>query len=159
MKNAISAIILILGAFLPAVAHSESRVVFREGGRECSLDYDTGIFMKSSLDSENYRRFSGPNKHIYFRVTAFANEENLTPVEIRKEYILRKGKKDLVYDSIKDQFLVLSGYRGKDIFYTKISLSPNNQTICVLDIFYPRAARRAFDSQVTRMSLSFVARR
>jgi hypothetical protein len=155
MKFAIFGIGLILGGISPTLAHSESRVVFRDDRHECRLDYDRDMFAPSSLDSES--RFAGPNEDTYFRVTAPANDENLTPREIRKEYLLKKGRKDLVYERTNGEFLVLSGYRGQSIFYTKIALSPDNETICVLHISYPRKAKRAFNSRVTRMSRSFTA--
>ncbi len=79
----------------------------------------------------------------------------MSPEKIRKEFVLKRDKKDLVYDRTNDQFLVLSGYRGANIFYTKIALSPDNKTICVLDIFYPSELKQTFDEEVTRMSLSF----
>jgi hypothetical protein len=157
MKFAIIGIGLILGAISPTPAHSESRVVFRDGRHECRLDYDRHMFTPGSLDSENYLRFSGPNKDTHFSVTAVPNDENLTPKEIRKEYLVKRGRADLVYERTKGEFLVLSGFRGRNIFYTKVALSPNNKTICVLHISYPRKAKRAFDSRVTRMSRSFAA--
>ena len=158
MKNAVSAMILILGTLFPTAANSESQVVFRQANHECTLDYDRSAFVVSSIDSENYRRFSRPDPETYFRVTALANDENMTPEKIRNGYLLKRGRKDLVYDLTKGQFLVLSGYRGQNIFYTKIALSGDNKTICVLDIFYPRKLRRSMDSEVTRMSQSFAAK-
>lgn len=157
MKNAIFAIISIVVMFIPAMANSESRVVFQEDGHACRLDYDSGFFKRSSLDSDHHRRFLGPNANTYFRVTALANDKNMTLGKIRKDYLLERGQKDLVYDRVTGNFLVLSGYRGKSIFYTKIALSPDKKTVCVLDIFYPRESKRAFDPQVTRMSHSFAA--
>ena len=150
--------VLIWGAISPTLAYSESRVVFRDDRHECRLDYDRDMFTPGSLDSENYRRFSGPNKDTHFSVTAVPNDENLTPKEIRKEYLVKRGTKDLVYERTKSEFLVLSGFRGRNIFYTKIALSPDNETICVLHISYPRTAKRAFDTRVTRMSRSFAAK-
>ena len=155
MRSAFSAIILVL--FIPIAANSASPVVFQKDGHACTLDYDRAIFMAGANNKDNYQRFSGPNPDTYFRVTALANEENMTPEKIRNGYLEKRGKKDLVYDRMKSGFVVLSGYRGRNIFYTKISISPNNKTVCVLDIFYPPELKRAFDSQVTRMSLSFAA--
>ena len=83
----------------------------------------------------------------------------MTPTEIKAEYIKKKGTKDLVYDRSKKDFLVLSGFNGEMIFYTKIALSSDNETICVMHISYPRKLKRAFDAIVTRMSRSFIAAR
>ena len=158
MKNVISAIMSAAVMFVPTGAISAGLVVFQEDGHACTLDYDKNMFARISLDPDGHRRFSGSNENTYFRVTALANDESMTPFEIRKDYLLKRGKKELVYDRAKGDFLVLSGYRGQSIFYTKISLSPNNKTVCVLDIFYPRELKRAFDPYVTRMSHSFAAK-
>jgi hypothetical protein len=158
MKPALFAISFLCGVFTSAASGSAaSQVVYQQGGHKCVLDYDSNVFKAGSIQQDNYRRFSGTNPDTYFRVTAASNEENISPEKIREEFILKRGKKDLVYDRTKDQFLVLSGYRGANIFYTKIALSADNKTICVLDIFYPRQLRRSFDEEVTRMSLSFAA--
>jgi hypothetical protein len=157
MKYSILAVIIMFAASATSVAHSESRVIIRDDGHECRLDYDKNMFTRGSLDSDNYRRFAGPNQDIYFRVAALPNDENLTPNKIRREYLKKRGTKDLVYERTKGEFLVLSGFRGQNIFYTKISVSKDNKTICVLDISYPREAKRAFDAIVTGMSRSFSA--
>ena len=140
-----------------AVGFAESWADYKDGTQKCKLKYASSIFARGAIDSENFQRFSGPNKDTYFRVLGHPNEEQLTPGEIRAEYIKKKGTTDLVYERTTRDFLVLSGYRGKNIFYTKIALSPDNETICVLHLSYPRRAKRAFDAIVTRMSQSFAA--
>jgi hypothetical protein len=157
MKPAIPALLLALGTFASPAAHAESWERYESEVHHCSLDYASNLFALGELDSEDYLRFSGPDKDTYFRVTGISNEEKLTPAEIRAEYVKEKGKADLVYERTKTDFLVLSGYRGNNIFYTKIALSPNNENICVLHISYPRKAKRAFDAVVTRTSRSFAA--
>jgi hypothetical protein len=62
---------------------------------------------------------------------------------------------DITYNRTKSSFLVLSGYRGRDIFYTKVAVSPDRRVACILDITYPRSLKRQFDGIVTRMSRSF----
>jgi hypothetical protein len=142
---------------VPPLTYAESWAVYRDDTQKCRLKYASSMFAQGEIDSENFQRFSGPNKDTYFRVLGLPNEEQLTPGEIRAEYIKKKGTTDLVYERTKRDFLVLSGYRGTNIFYTKIALSPDTQNICVLHLSYPRKAKRAFDEIVTRMSLSFAA--
>jgi len=146
-----------LAALLASPVQAESWAIYKTDTHKCSLEYANSIFTRGEIDAENFQRFSGPNKDTYFRVTGLANEEHLTPREIRSEYKNSKGKNDLVYERTKSDFLVLSGFRGEQIFYTRIAVSPNNETICVLHIVYPRTAKRAFDPIVTRMSRSFTA--
>ena len=155
MKYPVPVLLLIFAAVAPTPAHAESWAVYNED--KCRLKYPISLFDQGGIDAENFQRFSGPNKDTYFRTIGLPNEEQLTPGEIRAEYIKKKGTTDLVYERTKSDFLVLSGYRGKNIFYTKIALSPDNETICVLHLSYPRKAKRAFDAIVTRMSRSFAA--
>lgn len=143
--------------FLAPPGEAATWAVYHDETRKCRLNYASNIFAPGEIDAEDYQRFSGPNKNIYFRVTGLPNEEQFSPAEIRLEYIKTKGKSDLVYERTKRDFLVLSGFRDQKIFYTKIALSPNNKNVCVLHIVYPRKAKRAFDPIVTRMSRSFMA--
>jgi serine/threonine-protein kinase len=155
VKYTVPILLLILAAVAPTLAHAESWAKYQED--KCRLKYPISLFNQGGIDAENFQLFSGPDKDTYFRTIGLRNEEQLTPGEIRAEYIKEKGTTDLVYERTKRNFLVLSGYRGQNIFYTKIALSPDNQTICVLHISYPREAKRSFDAIVTRMSRSFTA--
>lgn len=157
MKLAIPALLLVLGTLDSTLARAESWTRYKSDVHPCRLDYASSLFDLGAMDSENVQWFSGPDKNTYFRVSGVSNEEKLTPREIRAEYLKDKGEADLVYERTKTDFLVLSGFRGSNIFYTKIALSPGNETVCVLHISYPRKAKRAFDAVVTRMSRSFTA--
>ncbi|MBC8035709.1 MAG: hypothetical protein H7X89_00610 [Rhizobiales bacterium] len=159
MKYAVPALIVIVGTLAPTAARAESWAVYQDGLHECRLEYASDVFTQDSLDEEKFQRFSGPNKQTYFRVKGLPNQEKWSPAQIRAEYIKSRGAADVVYERTKRDFLVLSGFRGDNIFYTKVALSSDNEIICVLDISYPRKAKRAFDAVVTRMSRSFAAER
>lgn len=157
VKYPVPVLLLIFAASVPTLVQAESWAVYRDDTQKCRLMYANNVFAPGGIDAENFQRFSGLNKDTYFRTIGLPNEEQLTPSEIRAEYIKKRGTTDLVYERTKRDFLVLSGFRGQNIFYTKIALSPDNRTICVLHISYPRKAKRAFDAIVTRMSRSFAA--
>jgi hypothetical protein len=151
---------LLFGMFIALMATSGEAAtwaVYQDDTQKCRLNYASNVFALGEIDEENFQRFAGPNKDTYFRVTSLPNDEQLSPREIRAEYIKNRGKSDLVYERTKRDFLVLSGIRDQKIFYTKIAVSPDNKNICVLHIVYPRKAKRAFDAIVTRMSRSFTA--
>ena len=150
---------LVLGGFviLPTPAKAAAWEVYQDDSQKCQLDYASSVFTLGQKDDEDFQRFSGPNKDIYFRVSGLPNEEDLSPREIRAEYIKNRGKSEIVYERTKTDFLVLSGTRDGKIFYSKIAVSPDNKNICVLHIVYPRKDKRAFDAIVTRMSRSFKA--
>ena len=142
---------------LPAPGHAATWAVYQDETETCRLDYATNLFTLGKKDAEDFQRFSGPNKNIYFRIAGLPNDEGLSPREIRAEYIKNRGKAEIVYERTKTDFLVLSGIRDRKIFYSKIAVSPNTKNICVLHIVYPQKVKRAFDAIVTRMSRSFKA--
>jgi len=157
MKYAIPVLLLIAASFAPTAAGAESWAVYQDETHGCRLKYASSIFTPDAIDQDKFQRFAGPNERTYFRVKGLPNKENWTPAQIRAEYTKARGKADVVYERTRTDFLVLSGIRDSNIFYTKVALSKDNGTICVLDISYPRKAKRAFDHVVTRMSLSFGA--
>jgi hypothetical protein len=158
MKCAFALSLLVFAAFVPSPVQAESWAFYRDASHKCNLMYESRVFSRNETDAEDFRRFYGPNQDTYFRVIGLPNEEVLTPIKIRAEYIKKRTATDLVYERTKRDFLVLSGFRGQNIFYTKIAISPDHKNICVLHIFYPRTDKRAFDKIVTRMSRSFVAK-
>lgn len=143
---------------LPAPGHAATWEIYQDDTEKCRLDYATNVFTLGKKDAEDFQRFSGPNKDIYFRVAGLPNDEGLSPREIRAEYIKNRGKAEIVYERTNSDFLVLSGIRDRKIFYSKIAVSQNTKNICVLHIIYPQKAKRAFDAIITRMSRSFKAR-
>jgi hypothetical protein len=155
MKNSIPAFLMMLGACLSTAARAEDWTVYQDEQHGCRLEYASRVFTQGPVDPDKFLRFTGPNKDIYFRVRGLSNEKNWTPERIRAEYIKSRGAAGVSYERTKEGFLVLSGIRGGNIFYTKVALSSDNRTICVLYISYPRKEKRAFDAIVTHMSHSF----
>ena len=154
MKYTVPILLLVLAAVAPIPAHAESWANYKVD--KCRLKYPISLFDPGGIDAENFQRFSGPNKDTYFRTIGLPNEEQLTPGEIRAEYIKEKGTTDLVYERTKRIFWSYRAIVARTSLYEDSS-SPDNQTICVLHISYPREAKRSFDSIVTRMSRSFTA--
>jgi hypothetical protein len=147
------------GLFLALSTPGEAATwaVYQDQTEKCRLDYASSVFALGKKDADDFQRFSGPNKDTYFRVAGLPNEEQLSPKQIRMEYIKNRGKSEIVYERTKSDFLVLSGIRNGKIFYSKVAVSPNTNNICVLHIVYPQKAKRGFDAIVTRMSRSFIA--
>jgi hypothetical protein len=139
-----------------APSHSESWTVYRDSLYGCRLEYPSSLFSQEPLDlAENFQKFSGSNAQIFFRVMGVENKDKLSPAGVKARYLSADVPGDIVYERTKPDFLVLSGYRGGSIFYTKVAESPDQRTICILEITYPRKAKKAFDGVVTRMSRSF----
>jgi hypothetical protein len=134
----------------------ERWTVYRDSVHGCRLQYST-MFKQEPWDlEEKFLRFAGPNDRTFFRVMGTRNDESLSPAQIRAKYVASDIPGELVYERTRSDFLVLSGYRGDSIFYTKVAVSDDKRTICVLEITYPRKDKRALDQVVTRMSRTFM---
>jgi hypothetical protein len=140
----------------PLQGHAETWAQYRDSTSDCQLEYPDALFTQEPLDlEEDIQRFSGPNEQTYFRVRAVDNQDRLTPAEIKARYVRSDIPGEVVYERTRPDFLVLSGYRDDSIFYTKIAVSADERMVCILEITYPRQAKREFDDVVTRMSRSF----
>jgi hypothetical protein len=144
----------------PASAQELAWRVYDDAAHGCELDYPGAIFAADTVKPDEPRRFSSSDENIYFRVLGTENTAGWTPAEIKRKYLGSNMPGDIVYERTKNEFLVLSGYRDGNIFYTKVVVSGDRRVACILDITYPRAMKQRFDEIVTRMSRSFsVARR
>lgn len=124
----------------------------------CRLEYPSSVFAAREPEPEGPHHFSGPNEGTNFRVLGVDNTSRRTPADIKAEYLRSNIPGEITYERTKREFLVLSGYRGESIFYTKVSVSKDGKMACVLEITYPREDKRKFDGIVTRMSRSFTHR-
>jgi hypothetical protein len=158
MKFGVSAFAAAGVAFLwasTAAAQDLAWRVYDDVELGCELDYPGAIFSPDAAQPNEPRRFSSSNEDIYFRVLGTENTAGWTPAEIRRKYLGSSMPGKVIYERTKNEFLVLSGYRDGNIFYTKVVVSEDRRVACILDITYPRAMKDSFDRIVTRMSRSF----
>ena len=129
---------------------------YQDVSRQCHLEYPSSIFMRGSVDEDDFLHFSNFGGDASFRIKSLPNEEILTPGKIKAEFV-KKTHSILVYDQEKDDFLLLSGFQSENIFYSKIALSEDRKQLYVLHISYP-ISDKAFDGIVLRMAWSFRAK-
>ena len=157
MRRLIPILVLLASMVIPTAAvRGEEWSVYSDSVHGCRIEY---LLEFSARTSSTWRRissvFSGPREDTFFRVMGVDNDEFLEPEKIRSTYLEENAPGDVVYDRTRDDFLVLSGYRGDSIFYTRIAVSGDKRTLCIVEIAYPREQKREFDQIVTRMSRSF----
>jgi hypothetical protein len=128
--------------------------IYEDADYDCVLDYPAGLFSPQAVPPGKPRLFSGPDGDVYFRIQGMENADGWTPQTIRDKYVSANIPGDLTYDRTRSDFVVLSGHRGANIFYTKVAVSSDRRSACVLEITYPRVQKEAFDRIVTRMSHS-----
>jgi hypothetical protein len=130
--------------------------IYEDANSNCLLEYPAGLFRpEAGQRSDEPRRFSGPDAHVYFRIKGVKNPHGWSPRAIKEKFLSKDVPGDVSYDRTRRDFFVVSGYRGADIFYTKVALSSDRSSACVLEITYPRVQKKSFDQIVTRISRSF----
>jgi hypothetical protein len=154
-KSALALAGLTIICVLPASAQDLTWRVYDDAEHGCELEYPATIFAADAVRSDQPRRFSSSDENVYFRILGTVNSAGWTPAEIKRKYLGSSMPGKVVYERTKDEFLVLSGYRNGNIFYTKVVVSDDRRVACILDLTYPRAMKRRFDGIVTRMSRSF----
>jgi hypothetical protein len=128
--------------------------IYKDAGFSCVLDYPAGLFSPKAVPPGKPRLFSSQDGDVYFRIQGMENPDRWSPQTIREKYVSANIPGDLTYDRTRSDFVVLSGHRGANIFYTKVAVSSDGLSACVLEITYPRGQKEAFDRIVTRMSRS-----
>ena len=144
-------------AMISIPAFAAEWVQLRDDIYGCRIVYPGSVFRTDVAVPSRPLRFAGPNDETYFQVMGSANSEGLSPRAIKERYFGDAIPGEVTYERAKGGFLVVSGYRDKSIFYTRLQLSEDRTRLCILEITYPQKDKAAFDQIVTRMSHSFSA--
>jgi hypothetical protein len=118
------------------------------------LDYPQWLFAPEPLD-RNSTRFLTPDGRAELIVFHRPMPGRRTLDDIAFDYLNATGRPEVTYRKAFGRSLVLSGYRGSNIFYVRKTASPEFNAVEGFDLSYPRVWRERFDPIVTRMSRSF----
>jgi len=153
MRPGIFAIVLVT-SFLgtEGLAADLRWTIYEEGGFNCVLDYPAGLFRPQAVPPGKPILFTSRDGEAYFRIQGVENADRWSPQTIREKYLSANIPGDVTYDRARSDFIVLSGHRGANIFYTKVAVSADRLSACILEITYPRGQKEALDRIVTRMS-------
>jgi hypothetical protein len=107
---------------------------------------------------ENGIEFLSRNGQTKLKVLALQNADGVTPSQYR-ELIFREigGYGDIRYGPQGQNWFVLSGFRGPNIYYQKIIFSCGGRMINGFALTYPRYLRRDYDYIVTKIEKNFHA--
>jgi hypothetical protein len=155
MRSGILAIVIATSLLAADVWAADLRwTIYQDAKFGCALDYPADRFSPQAVPPGKPKLFSSPDGVVYFRIQGMENPDRWSPRTIREKYVSANIPGDLTYDITRSDFVVLSGHRGANIFYTKVAVSADRNSACILEITYPRLKKRALDRVVTRMSRS-----
>ena len=98
------------------------------------------------------RRFESKDGRAILSIYARENEDDDTPASYLRKNLRQRT---LDYERVTRSFFAISSERDGIIYYSRCNFSrPARGSLHCFDLVYPQAEKRAWDSVVTRISLS-----
>jgi hypothetical protein len=152
---------------LPALASRRDLgwLTYRDKTFAYGFDYPTVIFKPAEGDptatlTDSKRRsgrvFKSTDGKAFLLTAAFENTGRLD-LDSYKQRVASSAYKDakVEYQRTADTFFVLSGTRGKDIFYERVTFSCGGRVVNVWTMTYPRTESGLYDRIVEEVARTF----
>lgn len=122
-----------------------------------AIGYPVGIFeQKAAPTSDEGRVLQSKDGKAKLLVGAFDNSENNTLGEYR-QFLLDEQYSGAVIDyaPVRERWFVLSGVKGEEMFYQRVSFTCGGKLINSWAMLYPAAERKLYDRVVEAVAKSF----
>ena len=131
-----------------------------------SFAYPTAVFVATKDDptaivAKHTKHRSGitlasRDGRAWLMAGAFANTGQVSSDDYRAR-VLAKNYADarITYQRSEDGWFLVSGFRGKDIFYDRVNFTCGGRVITVWGLFYPAAERQTYDRIVESLAQNF----
>ena len=149
------AVLIIAGLSVPAAASRWASETENDLGLRYT--YPTDVFSPTEGDGKPYfHYFASPSSEAKFLVGGWNNAKGQSPASFKRWLMDNVGGYDeLTYRPRGRSWFVLSGYRGKSIYYEKVMFSCGGSLVNVFAITYPTGQRDFYDPIVERMEDKF----
>jgi hypothetical protein len=138
---------------------------YRDQAFGYGFDYPTVIFKRADGDptaslTDSKRKsgqvFRSDDGKAFLLTAAFENNARLDLVSY-KQRIASTAYKDakVEYERVAANFFVLSGVRGKDVFYERVTFTCGGRVVNVWTMTYPRAEGALYDRIVEEVARTF----
>jgi hypothetical protein len=137
--------------FLPKGNGWQTYVNERYGMR---FDYPVSVFSaEAPPENGDGQSFTGDGTSL--QIFAFHNLDQQTPAALKQQLLGKEGYDDVTYSPTGKTWLVLSGYRGKRIFYEKYFF--NDDVVAAFGIEFPADQKPHYAPIIERIEDSFRA--
>jgi hypothetical protein len=147
----------LLTQYIRAEAQAEVRILdwqaFEVPEFGTRVEYPARIFTAVGEAEKGVgRRFESKDGRAILSIYARENEDGDTPVSYLRKNLRQRT---LDYERVTRSFFAISSERDGIIYYSRCNFSrPARGSLHCFDLVYPQAEKRAWDSVVTRISLS-----
>jgi hypothetical protein len=147
----------LLTQYIRAEARAEVRILdwqtFEVPAFGTRVEYPARIFTAVGEAEKGVgRRFESKDGRAILSIYARENEDDDTPASYLRKNLRQRT---LDYERVTRSFFAISSERDGIIYYSRCNFSrPARGSLHCFDLVYPQAEKRAWDSVVTRISLS-----
>ena len=147
----------LLTQYIRAEAQAEVRILdwqtFEVPEFGTRVEYPARIFTAVGEAEKGIgRRFESKDGRAILSIYARENEDDDTPASYLRKNLRQRT---LDYERVTRSFFAISSERDGIIYYSRCNFSrPARGSLHCFDLVYPQAEKRAWDSVVTRISLS-----
>ena len=136
-------------------AHADSWLTYHNDRYGTTIDYPDQFKAEPPPGSDDGRTFKSADG-AEFSVYASYNAMDFDLAKFQDSTLKNLDPGEVVtYKAHGDDWFVLSGTKGADIFYERHLLSHGGQMTEGFSISYPAAAKQSYDAVVARMAKSF----
>ncbi len=164
MRRSFLLVMAALCAFAPAMllansAHADNWLTYHNDRYGTTIDYPNQFKAEPPPGSDDGRTFKSADG-ARFSVYASYNALDFDVAKFQDSTLKNLDPSEAVtYKAHGDNWFVISGTKGSDIFYERHLLSHGGQMTEGFSISYPAAAKQSYDPIVARMAKSFRAGR
>ena len=148
--------LLVLAAFLlslPAVAADWETYVNERFGTRLEIPVDIFIPQPPPENGDG-RRFETAGGDASVTVFAAYNMGDRSIDELYRATVIDAVDERITYERKARRWFVVSGFRGDNVFYRKLILSPDGEVAHTLELVYPADEKPFFDPLTTRIANS-----
>ena len=130
---------------------------YRNAKHGFMLAYPTALFAPDpERESEDGRAVVSTDGRARLLVGAFVNQES-TDLKAYREFLLAESYSGatLDYAPVRDKWFILSGLRGNEVFYERVTFTCGGRIINSWAMLYPVSERRTYDRVVERVAKSY----
>jgi hypothetical protein len=111
--------------------------------------------LKSRTSQRAGRAFRSVDGKAWLQAVAFANFDRLSLQSYKRRTASGYAAARITFDRDGDDHFILSGFRGKDIFYERVIFSCAGRIVNVWQMTYPAAERALYDRVVEEIARNF----
>jgi hypothetical protein len=116
---------------------------------------DPTLALKARTEKRSGQIFRSKDGKAFLQTAAFANVDKVTAASYKGRVAASYSGAKIEYERLADSFFVISGVRGKEVFYERVTFSCGGRVINAWAMTYPQAEGALYDRIVEEVARTF----